>query len=221
MLILIKIFTILVLLGLLGLVVPKIIFNRYASTRIFQPENVPESKVGIVFGAGLLRDGSPTAVLRDRVKTGVNLYKNGTVTKLLMSGDNRFENYNEPAAMRDYALALGVPDEDIVMDFAGRRTYDTCYRAKYIFGLDEAVLITQKYHLPRAIYTCNKLGVQSFGVAADQSVYRKRAYLYWQFRELFATSTAWADVWILKPLPVLGFPEPILTETDKAHLSEE
>ena len=162
-----------------------------------------------MFGAGLLRDGSPTAVLQDRVKTGVELYNSGTINKLLMSGDNRFNDYNEPAAMRDYALSLGIPADDIVLDYAGRRTYDTCYRAKYIFGLDDALLITQKFHLPRAIYTCNKLGVQSFGVIANQRAYRKSAYYYWQFRELFATSTAFLDVWILKPLPVLGFPEPI------------
>ena len=216
-----RILIILTLLGILGLLIPIIIFNRYASTRTSQPENTPKSTVGIVFGAGLLRDGSPTAVLRDRVKTGVELYNSGKVTKLLMSGDNRFKNYNEPAAMRDYALALGVPADDIVLDFAGRRTYDTCYRAKYIFGLEEALLITQKFHLPRAIYTCNKLGLQSLGVIADQRAYRRSAYFYWQFRELFATSTALVDIWILKPLPVLGYPEPIFTKVEKDSIQKE
>jgi len=215
-----KILAIFALLSLLGLLLPKIIFNLYASSRTYQPENAPEVSVGIVFGAGLLWDGTPTAVLRDRVKTGVELYKNETVSKLLMSGDNRFENYNEPAAMRDYALSLGVPAEDIVLDYAGRRTYDTCYRAKYIFGLNEALLITQKFHLPRAIYTCNKLGIQSSGVVADQRSYRKNAYFYWQMRELFATSTALLDIWILKPLPVLGFPEPIFKASENNAQNE-
>ena len=206
---LMKILFVLAFIVLLGLLITKIYFNIYAAPRMYQPENAPIARVGIVFGAGLLRDGTPTAVLQDRVKTSVELYNNGTINKLLMSGDNRFKNYNEPAAMRDYALSLGIPADDIVLDYAGRRTYDTCYRAKYIFGLDEALLITQKFHLPRAIYTCNKLGIQSFGVIANQRTYRKSAYLYWQFREIFATTTAFLDVWVLKPLPVLGFPEPI------------
>lgn len=215
-----KILAILALLTLLGLLIPKILFGLYASSRTYQPENAPKARVGIIFGAGLLRDGTPTAVLRDRVKTGVELYKNGTVSKLLMSGDNRFENYNEPAAMRDYALSLGIPVDDIVLDYAGRRTYDTCYRAKFIFGLNEALLITQKFHLPRAIYTCNKLGVQSSGAVADQNSYRKSAYFYWQVRELFATSTAFLDIWILKPLPVLGFPEPIFKASEDTPQNE-
>ena len=209
-----KILAIVTLILLLGLLVPKILFTLYASSRTYQAENVPNAKVGIVFGAGLLRDGTPTAVLQDRVKTGVELYKKGAIDKLLMSGDNRFENYNEPVAMRDFALSLGVPSEDIVLDYAGRRTYDTCYRARHIFGLTEALLITQKFHLPRAIYTCNRLGVQSAGVIADQRPYRKSAYFYWQIRELFATSTAFLDIWVLKPLPVLGFPEPIFDTSE-------
>ena len=108
--------------------------------------------VVIVFGAGLRRDGTPTTVLRDRVETAAELYRQGKVEKLLMSGDNRFVDYNEPEAMRQYALQLGIPDEDIVLDYAGRRTYDTCYRAGAIFGVKKVILVTQLFHLPRAIY---------------------------------------------------------------------
>jgi vancomycin permeability regulator SanA len=162
-----------------------------------------------VFGAGLWRDGSPTPVLRDRVATAADLYFDGKVEKLLMSGDNRFESYNEPAAMREYALLLGIPDDAIVLDYAGRRTYDTCYRARDIFKVKQAILVTQRFHLPRALYICNVLGLQSIGVTADRRDYRESSLLYWNIRELPAALVAVWEVHISKPLPVLGNPEPI------------
>jgi SanA protein len=131
------------------------------------------------------------------------------VQKLLFSGDNRFVDYNEPGAMRAYAITLGVPEEAIVLDYAGRRTYDTCYRAKHIFEVDEAILVTQNYHLPRALFTCNQLGVKSVGVAADQRTYSRSSRLVWNVRELPASLEAMWDVWIAHPSVVLGDPEPI------------
>ena len=98
--------------------------------------------VAVVFGAGV-RNGQPTPMLYDRVASAVSLYKAGVVDKLLMSGDDRVIDYNEPAVMRLTATQLGVPDRDIVMDNAGRSTYDTCYRARDIFGLSDVVLVTQ------------------------------------------------------------------------------
>ncbi len=130
-------------------------------------DSAPTEGVAIVFGAGLTRGGYPTAVLRDRVETAAQLYFAGKVQKLLMSGDNRSDNYNEPGAMREYALSLGVPSDAIVLDYAGRRTYDTCYRAKAIFGLKSALLVTQQFHLPRALFLCNALGIQAAGVEAN------------------------------------------------------
>lgn len=181
------------------------------STRklVYSVERAPAKRVAIVFGAGLWRDGSPTPVLRDRVAAAAQLYLAGKVEKLLMSGDNRFEDYNEPAAMKAYALQLGVPDKDIVLDYAGRRTYDTCYRAREIFAVREAILVTQSFHLPRALYTCNALGTPAIGVPADQYPYRKRSLVYWNLRELVATMVALWEVHISRPLPVLGNPEPI------------
>ena len=151
-------------------------------------------------------------MLRDRVETAVQLYQEGKVVKLLMSGDNRFTYYNEPEAMREYALQLGMPDKDIVLDYAGRRTYDTCFRAREIFGIKNAVLVTQLFHLPRAIYTCNMLGVDSVGVEADHAFYRKITLLFWNMRELPATLTALVEVHLTHPQPVLGNPEPIFPE---------
>jgi SanA protein len=180
----------------------------YAAPRTFAQNDLSDRPVAIVFGAGLLRDGSPTAVLRDRVQEAANLYFGGKVRKLLMSGDNSYVNYNEPEAMRQYALELGVPEKDIVLDYAGRRTYDTCYRAKVIFGVDQAILVTQAFHLPRAIFLCNMLGVDGVGVSADLRTYPRGALLWWNLREFPATLSACLDV-VARPLPILGKPEPI------------
>lgn len=177
--------------------------------RLYSVDEATPKRVAIVFGAGLWRDGTPGLVLRDRVETAADLYFAGKVEKLLMSGDNRFVYYNEPEAMRQYALKLGVPDEAIVLDYAGRRTYDTCYRAGAIFGVGEAILVTQRFHLARALYTCNQLGVPAVGVAADHYRYRRSSMVYWQVRETGATLAALWDVHIARPLPVLGNPEPI------------
>lgn len=201
--------SILVLLVLSGLFLPKLIILFFAAPRTFTVDDVPVERVAIVFGAGLLRDGSAGPVLRDRVETAVQLYQQGRVSKLLMSGDNRFVEYNEPEAMRQYALNLGVPDSDIVLDYAGRRTYDTCYRASAIFQVDSAILVTQNFHLPRALFLCNSLGVASTGVEANNTYFRKVSRLYWNMRELFATVQAVWDVRVFRPLPVLGVPEPI------------
>lgn len=204
-----KITASLLLLTGLALLLPRLITALSAAPRLVSLEEAPASAVAIVFGAGLQRDGTPTPVLRDRVATAAELYFSGKVKKLLMSGDNRFLDYNEPGAMAAYAISLGVPEEDIVLDYAGRRTYDTCYRARHIFGIQEAILVTQRFHLPRALYLCNSLGVQALGVDADLRAYRRRSQLIWHLRETPATLVALWEVHISHPVPVLGDPEPI------------
>lgn len=206
---LLKLIFFILLAGLLLIVVARLFTEAYARPRTFSIESAPAAPVAIVFGAGLQRDGTPTPVLRDRVRTAADLYFAGKVEKLLMSGDNRFIDYNEPGAMKAYAISLGVPEDDIVLDFAGRRTYDTCYRARAIFGVQHALLITQNYHLPRALTTCNFLGLSADGVSADRRTYSPGAYRFWQMRELAATIVALWEVWVTRPLPVLGNPEPI------------
>lgn len=199
-------------LGLFGIVLILMIrgiFLLNASAQTFSLEAAPARRVAIVFGAEVRRDGTPSTILRDRVETAVDLYRSGKVEKLLMSGDNRFVDYNEPESMRQYALTLGMPDSDIVLDYAGRRTYDTCYRAKEIFGVDSAVLVTQGFHLPRALFLCNAFGIDAVGVEAENYYYLKRSRLIWNTRELLATVQSVLDVYLLKPLPVLGDPEPI------------
>ncbi len=209
----IKIAFILGISGIVILALARLITAIHSKGRIYDDvQDIPNERAAIVFGAGLYRDGSPTPVLRDRVEAACDLYFQGKIEKILMSGDNRFENYDEPTAMLDYAVELGVPAEDIVRDYAGRRTYDTCYRANAIFGLDKAILVTQEFHLPRALYICDQLGVESTGLNADLRYYLKRSRFFWNTRESLATLTAFWDVHVAHPLPVLGEFEPIFTE---------
>ena len=209
----IKIALLCLLIGLVGggsvLGITLLAGMSYARPLTYSTEDVPQARVAIVLGAGLLRDGTPTPVLRDRVATAAELYFSGKVEKLLLSGDNRFLDYNEPGAMRAYALKLGVPQEAIVLDYAGRRTYDTCYRARQIFGIEKAIIVTQDFHLPRALYLCNQLGVSAVGVSANRRVYQRGPYTFWTIREVPATLVAIWEVHISHPVPVLGDPEPI------------
>jgi len=207
--IILRIILLVLVVVVITLLIPRLVTAMHAMPRTVTITSAPNERVAIVFGAGLWRDGSPTPVLRDRVTTAARLYFSGKVEKLLMSGDNRFAYYNEPGAMRAYALELGVPEKDIVLDFAGRRTYDTCYRARDIFGVRDAILVTQAFHLPRALYTCNVLGISATGVPADLRSYRQRSLFYWNLREIPATLVALWELYLTHPLPVLGNPEPI------------
>lgn len=169
---------------------------------VVEVTDAPARPVAIVFGAGIRPGGRLSPMLADRMDTAIALYRAGTVRKLLVSGDNRFVDYDEPTAMYNYAVARGVPAADVVRDFAGRRTYDTCYRANAIFGVEQALLVTQRFHLPRALFTCRNLRVDALGVSADRRVYWSNSY--YRFRDAFATLRAWWDVKIARPLPVLG-----------------
>lgn len=210
MILLIKISIILVTTVLLLTAVARVVMVASTASSILPIESQPQAQVALVFGAGLRRDGSPTAVLRDRVQAAVELYRQGKVQKLLMSGDNSFIYYNEPGAMREFALALGVPEEDIVLDYAGRRTYDSCVRARVIFGVDKAILVTQPFHLPRAAYICRAIGLEATGFTAENIYFRKLSRLYWNIREIPAMLVAFIDVHITRPEPILGQKEPIL-----------
>lgn len=196
-------------LGIIAIILIRGIFLLKASPHTFTKDDVPSRRVAIVFGAEVKKDGTPSVVLKDRVEMAAELYKSGKVEKLLMSGDNRFEDYNEPESMRQYALTLGIPDSDIVLDYAGRRTYDTCYRAKEIFGVESAILVTQRFHMPRSLFLCNAFDINAVGVESENYYYLKRLRLIWNIRELLATVQSVLDVYLLKPLPVLGEPEPI------------
>ncbi len=181
----------LLLIALLGTVAYKFWIDAQTDRLIYAHDDakLPTHHVALVFGAGLNSEGAPSAVLFDRVATAADLYKANKVDKLLMTGDNSTVNHNEVEAMRKTAVDLGVAREDITLDYAGFSTWDSCYRAHEVFSLSDAVLVTQRFHLPRAIYTCNQLGVNAVGVAADRQSYPTS---YNEVRELPAVAaTAW------------------------------
>jgi SanA protein len=141
------------------------------------------------------------------VTTAVELYKAGKVKKILMSGDNPTPQYDEPTAMKKYAMELGVPENDVILDFAGRRTYDTCYRAREIFEIKKAVIVSQEFHLSRSIYLCQNMDVDSIGIVANRRQYI--AENYWAFREFFSVFSAWFEMNFIPFEPVKGKKEPI------------
>lgn len=164
----------------------------YYQGAIYQQPDVPEGQVAVVFGAAVYGNGRLSPVLRDRVDTAIALYNAGQVNHIIFSGDNREADYDEPGAMMAYAIEQGVDAEDITIDRAGHRTYDTCYRAGHVFNVKNAVLVTQQFHLPRALLTCEGLGIKSVGVVADRRPYRDASW--YEIRETGATLVALWDV---------------------------
>jgi SanA protein len=194
----------LILLPVLALALPRWWASwRYAS-QIASKTDAPKASAAIVFGAGLRRDGRPTTVLADRVRTAVDLYQAGRVPLLVMSGTVR-QGYDEPASMRSLAVELGVPEDAIVLDPSGDRTFETCLGTRRRFGSGPVLLVSQHFHLPRALATCAGLGLEASGVAADLRVYRASARHFWLLREYPATLVALLDTYIL---PHPDGPEP-------------
>ena len=183
--------------------------NWHYAQQMFALEQAPVERVAIVFGARVYANGNLSGMTRDRVETAVQLYKAGKVQKLLISGDNSNPEYDEPGMMMAYAIRQGVPATAIQPDYSGRRTYDTCYRAQAIFQVKSALLITQAFHLPRALLLCQALGLQASGVIADRQPYAPRALAWSQLREIPATLAALVDIIRRAPPPVLGEPIPI------------
>jgi len=173
---------------------------HYGSTMYAHAET-PTRPVAIVFGAAVYGNGRLSPVLRDRVETAVALYHNGQVSRLIMSGGPASERYDEPGAMMSYAVDRGVDPADITTDHGGLRTYDTCYRARYVFDVRDAVLVTQAFHLPRALLTCDGLGVRAVGAVADQQTYRGARW--YEVRETAATLVAAWDVFRRQPPPLV------------------
>ena len=154
--------------------VPNFIVIKKTESNIVTLEEAAELSdvdCAVILGAGV-REGKPTPMLRDRLLVGIDLYKSGAVKKLIMSGDHGSTDYDEVNIMKSFAVDRGVPDEDIFMDHAGFSTYETIYRAREIFEEDNVIIVSQKYHLYRALYIAEKLGIKSVGVSADLDTYR-------------------------------------------------
>ncbi|NBC42620.1 DUF218 domain-containing protein [Corallococcus exiguus] len=160
-------------LGLLGLALAVLlglshfVRLRYQG-RIVPLAVAPEAPVALVFGAGLAPGAVPSPVLAQRLDAAIALWRQGKVRSLLVSGDNSAPFHNETRAMRRYLLEHGVPEDAVVGDEAGLSTYDSCLRAHSVFGANRAVLVTQRFHLSRALFIANSVGIDAWGVAADE-----------------------------------------------------
>ncbi|MEV6170278.1 ElyC/SanA/YdcF family protein [Streptomyces sp. NPDC051954] len=176
-----------------------------AGDRLRTTADVPRTDVAVVFGAGLW-DGEPSPYLAHRLDAAAELYREGRIKVVLVTGDNSREDYDEPDAMRTYLTRQGVPDTRIVSDYAGFDTWDSCVRAKKIFGVDEAVLISQGFHIRRAVALCQEAGVTSYGVGVTDV--HNATWYYGGVRELVAAGKAAVDA-VFEPDPrFLGPKEP-------------
>ena len=166
-----------------------VVMLSYAKDRIITPEEASELDdvdCILVLGCLVRDDGTPSDMLTDRLLTGIDLYFSRGETKLLVSGDHGQAEYDEVNAMRSFALSNGVPSCDVFMDHAGFSTYESLYRAKEIFGADKIIIVTQEYHLTRALYIAESLGIEAFGVASDIRTYRGQTVR--DLREILARS---------------------------------
>lgn len=158
----------------------------------------------VVLGASVLADGTPSTILQDRLDDGIQLYFAGVAPKVIMSGDNETASYNEVKAMKSYAIAQGVPSEDIFCDHAGFSTYESMYRAKYVFGCERIVVATQTYHLYRALWSAQCLGMQAQGVPSDYRTYQKQTQ--YDIREIPARTKDFFKALLRVPSTYVGDP---------------
>ncbi|MEV6038723.1 ElyC/SanA/YdcF family protein [Nonomuraea sp. NPDC052116] len=169
---------------------------------------VPVAQAALVLGAGLYGT-QPTPMLAHRLDIAAELYRAGKVRALLLSGDNSRKEYDEPTAMRDYLLRRGVPERVMVLDYAGFDTWDSCVRARKVFGARQVTVVTQEFHLPRAVTLCRTAGLEAFGVGDDSArEFAAPTYAY-ATRELLATAKAFADAMVLHSDPVYPGPREV------------
>lgn len=152
----------------------------------------------LVLGAGVREDGTPSLMLNERLELGIALYQSGASQKLLMSGDHGRKDYDEVNTMKGYALSQGITSEDVFMDHAGFSTYESIYRAKEIFQAKKIIIVSQEYHLYRALYIADKFGIEAYGVAVKGEEYQGQTYR--EFREILARNKDFLSV-IFRPKP--------------------
>ncbi len=164
-----------------------------------QAKNLPKADCILVLGAGIWGN-SPSPMLEDRLLQGISLYQNGVSNKIIMSGDHGKKEYDEVNVMKNYAIEKGVPSENIFMDHAGFSTYDSIYRAKEIFEVKNMIVVTQEYHLYRALYVAERLGINAYGVKSNPREYAGQAFR--EIREIAARNKDFLQC-IFKPTPQL------------------
>ncbi|MEW9551784.1 vancomycin high temperature exclusion protein [Nonomuraea sp. NPDC050783] len=175
---------------------------------------VPATQAALVLGAGLYGGDRPSAMLARRLDLAAELYHAGKVRALLLSGDNSRKDYDEPTVMRDHLRARGVPDAAMVLDYAGFDTWDSCVRARRVFGARSVTVVTQEFHLPRAVALCRTAGLETFGAGDDSSRRWPGTTYVYAARELPAAAKAFVDAWVLHSDPV--FPGPPETSLIRA-----
>ena len=191
-----------ILIVLCGAVVllPNYLVNQAGQTGIYEAvDKVPQAQAAIVLGARVFGSGAVSGMLADRLDTAIELYQAGKVHKLLLTGDHGRVAYDEVNTMRRYAEQKGIPPEDIFMDHAGFSTYDSMYRARDVFEVNSAVVVTQDFHLPRAVYIARQLGLQAWGLKADKHFYGNIGFYY--FREAAARVKAVLQIHLLNSKP--------------------
>jgi len=170
----------------------------FSRNSIVAPAELESADAVIILGAYVRPDGALSWILKDRLDTGLNVYNLGKAQKIIVTGDHGQHEYNEVQAMKDYLTGQGVPAEDIFMDHAGFDTYDSIYRARDVFQVKSAIIISQNFHLPRAVYISKRLGLETQGVQAQ-------LYYPWWYRNTIRDSVArvkaYTDVEILKSKP--------------------
>ena len=174
-------------------VVPVVVLLATAGHRHADADGAPTAPVVIVLGAGIDAQGNPSPFLAERLDVAIDLYRRGAVRALLMSGDNSRAGYDEVGSMATYAIARGVPASAVVTDHAGFDTYSSCYRARSVWGVDRAIVVTQAFHLPRAVFLCRRLGVDVDGVVASDQGFTDVSRAGW-VRELPAVHKAALDL---------------------------
>lgn len=195
------IFISLIIIVILTISITISVVNSYKKY-IYNIEDIPSGNDAIiVLGAGVRSDGTPSDILADRLETSLEVFKAGLGNTFVLSGDHGREEYNEVRAMKDYIMKDNIDEKIIFMDHAGFSTYDTMYRAKEIFKVDKAVIVTNEYHLPRALYIARKLGIDAYGVKSDIRGYQLMDS--YKKREILAQIKDFLYVNILKPKPVL------------------
>lgn len=218
-----KIFIVLVIIGIVGICAAFGIsefVKSSVSDRLITPEAAAElSDIDCIIVLGCrVNGGTPSPMLSDRLTRGVELYDMSAAPKLLMSGDHGRVSYDEVNAMKQFAIDRGVPSEDVFMDHAGFSTYETMYRAKEVFAAKRVIIVTQKYHLYRAVYIAEQLGLEAYGVDSDLQSYIKQPY--YNAREILARDKDFVKV-IFKPKPTyLGEVIPISGSGDLTNDKE-
>jgi vancomycin permeability regulator SanA len=183
-------------------------FPAASHERIFSLATLPVDHAPVlILGAGVLPDREPTQVLQARLDAGLELFREGKAGWLLVSGDNRAANYNEPQAMKRWLLKRGVPPDKVVSDFGGRRTYDSLKRAQAVFGVTRLVIVTSDFHLPRALFLARRLGLDAYGIPASTRFLPPPKRLGFWLREYGARHLAIWDAWF-PPSTMLGPREP-------------